>query len=243
MAPPGTPRYPRYPHTPKWTPVAGATVPPWIGHRGIQESSPDRGGSREAGTGLTLLRSCGTIPRMRAHRKRLRRIESPGHVRYLTFSCVRRLPLLSNDAIKTLFVERLTAAQKQHHFELYAWVVMPEHVHLLLRPDLPDHPVPALLQSLKQSVAQRVIDRWRELRAPILPRITDERGRVRFWQPGGGYDRNIISDDELDEKVAYIHDNPRRRGLVQRAADYPWSSIHWYRGNRSGPLVIAPLPR
>lgn len=190
---------------------------------------------------LTLHSQRGTIRRVGGHRKRLRRIESPGHIRYLTFSCVHRLPLLRNDAIKALFVERLAIAQKLHRFELYAWVTMPEHVHLLLRPDVPDHPVPALLQSIKQPVAQRVIERWRVLRAPVLARITDERGRARFWQPGGGYDRSIFSDGELREKVDY--DNPRRRGLVQRAGDYPWSSIHWYRGNRGGRLVVSPLPR
>jgi len=51
---------------------------------------------------------------------------------------------------------------------------------------------------------------------------------THFWQDGGGYDRNIVSDRELYEKVQYIHDNPVRRGLIGRPADWPWSSARWY---------------
>ena len=100
-----------------------------------------------------------------AHR---RRFEIPGHARYLTFSCYRRLPLFQNDAIKDTFVDRLRDARARYGFRLLAWVVMPEHVHLLIVPRLPETPVPLLLRAMKQSFAQRVVRRWRELRAPIL---------------------------------------------------------------------------
>ena len=180
---------------------------------------------------------------MEPHRKRLRRIEVPTHVRYLTFSCFDRRPLLQNDRIKAVFVDRLAAAKELHQFELYAWVLMPEHSHLLLRPKLGGSTVPAILQSLKQSVAQRVIARWKELGAPVLSRLADPRGAIRFWQPGGGYDRNVVSSAEVIEKIEYTHDNPRRRGLCTCAIDYPWSSARWYAGDRAGPLTMDSLPQ
>ena len=70
------------------------------------------------------------------------------------------------------------------------------------------------------------------------PRLTDSRGSVRFWQRGGGYDRNIHTENELEEKIVYIHENPVRRGLVLQATDWRWSSARWYAGVRTGQLEV-----
>ena len=51
-----------------------------------------------------------------------------------------------------------------------------------------------------------------------------------FWQPGGGYDRNITSTEALRAMIDYIHANPVRRGLVARVEDWEWSSARWYVG-------------
>jgi putative transposase len=174
-------------------------------------------------------------------RKLLKRREIVGHSRYLTFSCCHRLPLLQNDRIKQAFVDCLIRARQLHHFQLAAWIVMPEHVHLLLRPNLPDSPVPLVLNAIKSSLAHQVLARWREVKAPILARITDRGGAVRFWQAGGGYDRNIESYEETWEKMRYIHNNPVVRGLVAAPTDWPWSSARWYEGDRSGPVWIDPI--
>jgi len=175
---------------------------------------------------------------MSSHRKQLHRIDAPGHARYLTCSCYHRLALLGNPAIRDAFVEQIQLVHERNAFRLLAWVVMPEHFHLLLIPNLPQWTVPKILQAVKRPFAQRVIARWRELDAPILDRLRDRSGITRFWQRGGGYDRNIVSDDELLEKVGYIHANPVRRGLVDRPVDWMWSSARWYEGVRDGPVKI-----
>jgi putative transposase len=56
--------------------------------------------------------------------------------------------------------------------------------------------------------------------------------RRRFWQPGGGYDRNITSAEALRAMIDSLHANPVRRGLVARAEDWEWSSARWYAGLR-----------
>jgi hypothetical protein len=66
------------------------------------------------------------IPSMRPIRRTLKRIEEPGHARYLTFSSYRRLPLFKNHAIEQLFADQLAITRARLDFELYAWVVMPE---------------------------------------------------------------------------------------------------------------------
>lgn len=168
-------------------------------------------------------------------RRHMHRRETPRQLRFITFSCYRRMQLLGNGAIRDLFVTHLAAARERCGFTLQAYVIMPEHVHLMLCPPQ-STPVGEILRCIKQPVAQRVLSRWRELNAPVLPRITDARGDVRFWQRGGGYDRNIC--DEYVEKVHYMHMNPVVRGLAQAPTDWKWSSARWYDGIRDGPLSI-----
>jgi putative transposase len=160
-----------------------------------------------------------------------RRHEIPGHARFLTFSCYNRLQLFNNDAIKDAFVEAIERSRQKHRFLLTAYVVMPEHVHLLIFPDLEIAKVTDILKSLKLGFSMSVIRRWRSHvpPAPILDRL-DHHGVTRFWQRGGGYDRNIYSRDELNEKIKYINENPVARGLVDCPEDWRWSSAGWWRG-------------
>jgi len=135
-------------------------------------------------------------------------------------------------------VESIAAARQRHRFRLTGWVLMPEHVHLLLRPDAETPALGPVLKDLKSSVANRVLRRWRALNAAVLPRILDGQGKPHFWQAGGGYDRLIESDDEYDEKLAYIHRNPVKRGLVATDRAWRWSSAQWYDGATRDAAVL-----
>lgn len=174
-------------------------------------------------------------------RKSMRRWEAAGAVRFVTFSCQRRLPLLGNPAIRDLFAQTLAAARTRHSFELFAWVVMPEHIHLLLRPH-PDSRLDEALRSIKTSIAKRVITRWHQLHAPILEQIRTGRGTLRFWQKGGGFDRNVRDEHEFRREVRYIHRNPVKRGLVARPEDWMWSSVRWWMGQRDHEVECDPPP-
>src|SRR5947209_19043796 len=62
----------------------------------------------------------------------------------------------------------------------------------------------------------------------------------RFWQRGGGYDRNVVEAATLYWLIEYIHANPVRRGLCERPEDWFWSSAADYAGVRTGPLRLDP---
>lgn len=173
--------------------------------------------------------------------KTLHRVEHPGHARFLTFSCAGRLPLFHDDASKRVFANALARARERYSFRLFAWVVMPEHVHLLLFPKLPEWPVERVLWGLKRGVAQSILHDWRLARPEIIRRIHERTGDTRFWMRGGGYDRNVWDSHELPEKIKYINDNPVRRGLVARPEDWAWSSARWYAGFREGGVTIDPV--
>jgi putative transposase len=170
----------------------------------------------------------------------LRRVEQEGHVRFLTFSCYRRLPLLDNDGIRTLFIERLQAVTREHLVRLLAWVIMPEHVHLLVFPERTPE-VTRFTHALKRPFAETVLRRWKQLNAPVLQKIRDGEGH-RYWQAGGGYDRNLFTEKEVLEKVSYIHENPVRRKLATTATDYVWSSARWYAGLEDAKLSCDRMP-
>ncbi len=176
-----------------------------------------------------------------SERKTLRRYEVVNQPRFLTFSCYGRLPLFQNDAIKEAFVQRLAVARTRLCFRLIAWVIMPEHVHLVVVPKLPDAPMPKILSAIKRRFAEQVLRRWRGLDAPVLKRLITTKGNCRFWQTGGGYDRNVRDEAELMEKVDYMHDNPARRGLAESPTEWPWSSARWYAGERRGQLRMDTL--
>lgn len=169
------------------------------------------------------------------YRRLRRRWENDVDVRFMTFSCYRRLPLMKHPEVMNLFSDTLADARRRMSFSLYAWVVMPEHVHLLCRP-APESTWGAIAQSVKTSVARRVLGRWRELDAPILDRLRTSSGEIRFWQRGGGFDRNIRDREELAKEIGYTHRNPVRRGLVVRAEEWQWSSVRWWGGKCEGEI-------
>jgi len=178
--------------------------------------------------------------RCRVFRKTCRRYDEPGHAHALTFSCFRRQSFLSRDRARRWFIDTLAAARDAHSFSVWAYVVMPDHVHLVIWPQHSGYSISAILADLKQPVTRAALKFVRAHALPFLVRMRDTQpnGQTahRFWQRGGGYDRNLIQVDEVCEKVNYIHDNPVRSGLVQRPEDWLWSSARYYADRNDGVL-------
>ena len=178
-------------------------------------------------------------------RRHRRNYNEPGHAHELTFSCYKRFPFLKPERACTWLVQSLEAARKELEFDIWAYVFMPEHVHLLVRPRKPIYEIDVIRKAIKEPVARKAI-RFLEAKAPDwLPRITRTRGtRIErlFWQSGGGYDRNTTEPKTLLRMIDYIHMNPVRRGLVERAIDWRWSSAPWFAGHTDVPLIPDPIP-
>lgn len=177
-------------------------------------------------------------PSVQPYRKRLRRRESVERpeCRFLTFSCFRRRALFGdspNDEVQGVFIRALAAARRRHGFSLFAWVVMPEHVHLLLRPRA-GQVWATLGSSIKNISAKRGLAVLRSRRDAVLEGVRADDGTERFWQTGGGFDRTCRDDAEFCDAVRYIHRNPVERGLVTRPEDWRSSSVRWWMGERGG---------
>ena len=174
-----------------------------------------------------------------------RNFNCPGHAHELTFSCYHGLPLLARDRTRRWFLDTLDQARTDHDFAVIAYVIMPEHVHLLLWPRREAYDMAEIRRTIKQPVARRAM-RYLERHAPHwLERLTRRRGERMerlFWQSGGGYDRNVTDRATLRVMVDYIHANPVRRALAARPVDWPWSSARWYAGDAAAGLVMDPWP-
>jgi putative transposase len=140
-------------------------------------------------------------------------------LRFVTFSCWRRQPLLAANAAKEMFEAALEETRRSYRWCVFGYVIMPEHVHLLVSE--PDRATLATaLQALKQSVARR---------------LTGE--HPHFWETRY-YDFNVFTAKKRVERLRYMHRNPVKRGLVERPEDWPWGSFRHYATGLEGVVEI-----
>ena len=149
----------------------------------------------------------------------LKRWQGGGDCHFVTFSCHDRQPYLTEPGACETFERVFERTRQRHGFRVYGYVLMPEHVHLLLS-EPPKSPLATALKALKQETAKQL-----------------KAGRERFWQPRY-YDFNVFSEAKSTEKLKYIHRNPVTRGLVARPEDWPWSSFCHYVTGLPGTVEI-----
>jgi putative transposase len=181
--------------------------------------------------------------------KKCKRYNDPGHAHELTFTCYRGQPFLSKDRSRRWLVDAVELARNKHVFHLWAYVIMPEHAHLLLWPTRPDYNISDILATIKLSVTRKALNHVRRNAPDFLVQMEDlqPNGEVhhRFWQRGGGYDRNATEPRTIWNQIDYIHANPVRRGLCTRPGDWFWSSAGICSGLCDGPIKVdrETLPR
>jgi putative transposase len=154
----------------------------------------------------------------------LRRFHESGQTHFLTFSCYRRQPKFTSSDIYDLFLVCLEDMRCRFDGCIYGYVIMPEHVHLLIsepkRATLAD-----AIHYLKLSFAKRVRSR------------RGAKGSGSFWKKRY-YDRNVRDASEFTEKLRYLHRNPVKRGLVKAPEDWKWSSFRHYALREMGVVEI-----
>jgi putative transposase len=158
--------------------------------------------------------------------KDLKRYYGHGDLHFITFSYYRRWPLLSTTPARNVFVEALGEIRERYEFSLVGYVVMPNHVHLLISESVKATPS-VVLKVLKQRVS-------RDLRR------RNDGNLPRFWQPRF-YDFNVWSEKKVREKLEYMHANPITKKLVEHPKDWPWSSWSFYEAGEAGLVTIDPI--
>jgi putative transposase len=167
--------------------------------------------------------------------KGLKRYYGRGDLHFITFSCYRRLPLLGSAKARNLIVRVLGEVRERYRFTIIGYVVMPDHVHLLMGEPTVGTPS-AVLKAVKQSVSRQLRRTRRRKQPPGQLQLTFAKNELpRFWQRRF-YDFNVWSAKKVREKLEYRHRNPITRRLVDHPKDWPWSSWSFYQGQ--GPRLI-----
>ena len=161
----------------------------------------------------------------------LTRFQQSGQSHFVTFCCYHRRRLLTTDASCRIFESALERVRRSFKLQVYGYVVMPEHVHLLLSEPQRDTLADAL-KSLKQGVARRLIGNL-----PLKPKAGLNGAPEHFWQKRY-YDFNIRNRPQFVEKLRYIHRNPVKAGLCERPEDWEWSSFRHYATGCEGRVEI-----
>ena len=152
--------------------------------------------------------------------RNLVRYQKCGVFHFITFSCYQRRPLLNSVSAYRVFERELEAVRRRYGFVVAGYVLMPEHVHLLV-----GEPRVASLSTAIQVLKQQTS---RKLKA---------QGETQFWQRRY-YDFNVHNEDKRVEKLKYMHRNPVKRGLVTKPEQWPWSSFLHYATGKEGTVEI-----
>jgi putative transposase len=132
------------------------------------------------------------------------------------------------------FLSVLEETREKYRFVVAGYVVMPEHVHLLITEPEVGNPS-TVMQVLKQRTAKALLPK-RKPRDPRQSQFFPEERRS-FWQERF-YDFNVWSTKKRVEKLRYMHRNPVRRGLVGFPEEWQWSSCRYYLLNEFGPVKL-----
>jgi putative transposase len=152
--------------------------------------------------------------------KGLVRYQQCGCFHFITFSCYRRQALLGTAKAYGAFERELEAVRVRYGFVVAGYVLMPEHVHLLVGEPRRSS-LSIALQVLKQQTSRKL----------------KQGGEIHFWQRRY-YDFNVHHERKRVEKLRYMHRNPVKRGLAEKPEDWPWSSFRHYATGEVGAVEI-----
>ena len=152
-----------------------------------------------------------------------------------------RLPIFRTEAIKLITRGAIDEARNSCGFLLFAYVIMPDHFHVVT--DSPQKPS-TVLQFIKGIISRRVLGHLKEMKYEAALRKLEHDNwkrnhRYSLWQHDSDV-FSIVSESTFMQKVNYIHQNPVRAGLVERAEDYRWSSARIWKNcpNEDEPLKV-----
>jgi putative transposase len=175
----------------------------------------------------------------------MHRISRDSPCYYLTAVAKDRLPIFGSDTLKSIACSALDEARRSGDFSVYAYVVMPDHFHVItdsvLRPS-------NTLQFINGITARRIINYLKEhnyqaslkkLRHGIKPR----RYSYSLWDHHPDA-RLLLTEEMLMQRVHYTHQNPVRAKLIERAEDYRWSSVRcWNKASLPDEPLLMDLAR
>ena len=166
-----------------------------------------------------------------------RRFYGTNELHFITCSCYHRQPWLASPQRRDLFLVVFEEVRQRYGFVVVGYVVMPEHIHLLIS-EADEGDPSRVMQAIKQGFSRRVLKAVRRRRVAAQLELFAI-GSEHVWQRRF-YDFNVWTARKRIEKLRYMHLNPVVRGLVQEPEQWPWSSYRSYACGEEGAVRINP---
>jgi putative transposase len=152
---------------------------------------------------------------------------TPGHAHELTFSTYRRQPYLSDPVVCKILFENMEKSRSIYNFRLWAYVLMPHHVHMLIWPLDNLYDIGKIESGIKGVMSKRyrkyLLENRNDIYESFLFKNENEKEFI-FWQRGGGFDRNLWNAKAIHDSINYIEANPVRSRFVTSPELWQWSS-------------------
>jgi putative transposase len=172
----------------------------------------------------------------------LQHFDSLSTARFITFTTYRRIRLLELEPAMGLVAKHISFLREKEHIKVHGYVIMPEHVHLVVTP--PNELELGLeIGKMKARSAHEILSIWRAHGLPIPKRLNlnhEYTGESAFWQRRC-YDHNCRTPQVVREKINYCHMNPVKQKLASSPEEWIYSSYNWYIGKTDVPVQIDPI--
>lgn len=162
------------------------------------------------------------------------------HIFFISSTIVEWTPIFTSEKYFQILIETLKFYQEHNNLKIYAYVIMPNHFHLIISSD----EISKTIASIKKYSAKRIIAELKaDNRIDILEKLKDIKkdykvtSKHQVWQEGF-HPQLILNEEMLNQKINYIHYNPVKKGLVSEMEDWKFSSASDYLSDTKGLISI-----
>ena len=146
----------------------------------------------------------------------------PGGMYFFTVVTYQRRRFLTDEIARSSLREAFMEVNRMMPFNIFAIVLLPEHLHMVMQLPPNDAAYPIRWKRIKESFTRRWLERGG--RESPVTESERKRGRRGVWQPRY-WEHTVRDEPDLERCVDYTHWNPRKHGLVTRVKDWKWSSF------------------
>lgn len=159
---------------------------------------------------------------------------------FVTFTVHQWVDIFTRRDYANIVIESLKFCQKEKGLKIYGWVIMSNHIHLIIQSE--KTPLSDIIRDFKKYTATQIVkaieNNNKESRKKWLLWLFNKNGKIWFWEEGY-HGEEITTKRFFETKLKYIHLNPVRAGIVEKEEEYLLSSCADYFGNRKGILELA----
>jgi putative transposase len=154
---------------------------------------------------------------------------------FITSATIEHIPIFTYETMFNILIDSFKFCRKEKGLKIYAYVIMDNHFHAIVSCEK----LIETIRDLKRFTAKKIIESIKVMKYPWLL------NQIEFWKKGkkinsnfqvwqeGFHPQQIISDEMLIQKIEYIHNNPVKRGFVEKPEDWKYSSARNFFGDNS----------